>query len=171
MPLSPPAGKPKGIKAIARPPSPEGLASLGSRDSLSDSASLGPGMTDSFFGPEGSRALSIPGGAAYPVIDSPHAWPEAKSRPNILTRVTGRYGPDGDLDDEDFLEGYQLNTVEVDLDEFGLRSEEFVSVFCVTACLSFFEFVDVLEYNCAIMCKARHSGRIHRLCLSSSHAQ
>lgn len=28
-----------------------------------------------------------------------------------------------------------------------------------------------VEYNCALMCRTRHSGRIHRLCLQSSHAQ
>jgi hypothetical protein len=122
MPLSPPAGKPKGITA-ARAASSKMLTVSVAEHEVKSPGSGTPTDDSSyaFFGAQPSRTLSVPSSLE---IDSPSAWAALKpgTKPTVITRITGRYGVDGDLDGDDELQEYELAAVEVDVDENDLRS-------------------------------------------------
>ena len=181
MPLSPPAGKPKGImkdtRSAASSPSRSSLLldrAASPAKSIADSDSLGGGMSESFFGSVSLEEERKRGVLIVPILDSPMAKVPTTGgvKPSLVTRVSGRFGVDGDLDDDDELGDYALESMEVDVDELGLRSTV-VSLSVLLLCLHHAPLVlrALAEYMCASLCKTRHTGRIHRLFLASALGQ
>lgn len=105
------------------------MSRMRSEDSRSSPHSFGMEMMDVFL--DDPMGVSLASGSQYSdgavssiVVDRPGTTIRtmAGTKPTLVTRISGRFGADGDLDGDDLLTEYELASVEVDVDEDGIRS-------------------------------------------------
>lgn len=133
MPLSPPAGKPR-IKVTASEgqlgysPMSDGRTSVYSEASFGKEEALAvAAVFDTLYDRDGSPAddrTTVSYASSAMVVDRPGLTilTAQGTKPTVVTRISGKFGADGDLDGDDFLEEYALDKMVVDIDDDGLRS-------------------------------------------------